>query len=42
MSNKTTTTYGNKEIFIRNVKRYSESSGKKQIDVAKAVGVTTG
>jgi transcriptional regulator with XRE-family HTH domain len=42
MSEKTTTNFGNKEIFIRNLKRYLESSGKKQNEVANAIGVSTG
>lgn len=36
------TDLGNKEIFIRNLNRYIEISGKKKIEVAKAVGVSTG
>ena len=36
------TDLGNKEIFARNLKRYLENSRKKQNEVAKAVGVSTG
>ena len=36
------TNLGNKEIFIRNVKRHLANSGKKQIDACKAIGVSTG
>ena len=36
------TDLGNKEIFIRNLKRQLEISGKKKIEVASAIGVSTG
>ena len=36
------TNLGNKEIFIRNIKRHLANSGTKQIDVCKAIGVSTG
>ena len=36
------TDLGNKEIFIRNLKRHLSISGEKQIDVATAIGVSTG
>ena len=36
------TDLGNKEIFIRNLKRHLAKSGKKKIEVATAVGVSTG
>lgn len=36
------TDLGNKEIFARNLKRYLENSNKKQNEVARAVGVSTG
>lgn len=36
------TDLGNKEIFIRNVKRHLANSGKKQIDACQAIGVSTG
>lgn len=42
MSESVKTNFGNKEIFIRNLKRYLENSGKKQNEVAKAIGVSTG
>lgn len=32
----------NQEVFTRNFKRYLAHSGKKQVDVAKYVGVSTG
>lgn len=36
------TDLGNKEIFIRNLKRHLETSGKKKIEAANAAGVSTG
>ena len=36
------TSLGNKEVFVRNLKRHLNISGKKKIEVAKAVGVSTG
>lgn len=42
MSKLVKTDLGNKEIFIRNLNRYIEASGKKKGEVAKAVGVSTG
>ena len=36
------TDLGNKEIFIRNLKRHLETSGKKKVEVANAIGVSTG
>lgn len=36
------TNLGNKEVFIRNFNRYLEKSGKKKIDVSRAIGVSTG
>lgn len=36
------TDLGNKEIFIRNLKRYLVISGKKKVEVANAIGVSTG
>ena len=36
------TDLGNKEIFIRNLKRYLKVSGKKKIEVANAIGVSSG
>ena len=36
------TSFGNKEIFIRNLKRYLENSGKKQKELAAAIGVSNG
>ena len=32
----------NQDVFTRNFKRYLAHSGMKQVDVAKAVGVSTG
>ena len=41
--NKTARTdLGNQEIFSRNLKKYIVSSGEKQKNIAKAVGVSTG
>lgn len=42
MNNQIKTDLGNKEIFIRNLKRYLENSGKKQIEVANAIFVSPG
>ena len=42
MNEKVITNLGNKEIFIRNVKRNLANSGSKQIDVCRAIGVSTG
>lgn len=42
MSKTINTNLGNKEIFIRNLKRYLEISNKTQTEVAKGIGVTTG
>ena len=42
MSKLINTDLGNKEIFIRNLKRQLEISGKKKIEVAKAIGVSSG
>lgn len=42
MNKSVKTDLGNKEIFSRNLKRYLESSGKKQKEVAVAIGVSTG
>ena len=36
------TDLGNKEIFIRNLKRYLAETGTKQNTIAKIVGVSTG
>ena len=36
------TNLGNSEIFARNLKRYIDSSGKTQTEVAAAVGVSRG
>jgi repressor LexA len=36
------TNLGNKEIFIRNFNRYLAKSGKKKIDISRALGVSTG
>ena len=36
------TDLGNKEIFRRNLKRHLEISGKKKIEVARAIGVSSG
>lgn len=42
MSNLIKTDLGNKEIFIRNLKRHLEKSGAKKIEAARAAGVSTG
>ncbi len=36
------TSLGNREVFVRNLKRHLNLSGKKKIEVAKAVGVSSG
>lgn len=36
------TDLGNKEVFVRNLKRHLEYSGKTQKEVAMAIGVTPG
>ena len=36
------TNLGNKEIFSRNFKRYLDNSGRKKIEVAQAVKVSSG
>ena len=36
------TDLGNKEVFVRNLKRHLNLSGKKKIEVANAVGVSSG
>lgn len=40
MNKEVKSTLGNKEIFSRNLKRYLESSGTKQKELAKALDVT--
>ena len=42
MNKSVKTDLGNREIFSRNFKRYLENSGKKQNEVAIAIGVSSG
>lgn len=40
--NKTAFDLGNKEIFVSNLKRYLDNSGRTQNEVAKVIGVSKG
>ena len=42
MKNSIKTDLGNQEIFARNLKRYLDSSGKTQKEIADAISVSTG
>lgn len=42
MKNPIKTNLGNNEIFSKNLRRYLDASGKTQVEVAQAIGVSTG